>query len=252
MRMVDLGSQRGPLHIIETATAVECGREVRFRRSFRSLVECMVPCCGFQPSDNDSHSSDTESTHGSTVTGTFFGYRKGRVSFCLQDDSRSSPLLLLEFAVPTAYLAREMQYGLLRIALECDRRRYSRSSSTTAATTTTTTTTNNNNSKNSYSYSSCCSLFNVPVWSMYCNGRKVGFAVRRQVTESDASVLKLMQSVSVGAGVLPMESKSEEGDLLYLRASFERVIGSPDSESFHMINPIGSSGQELSIFMLRS
>ncbi|XP_043711123.1 protein MIZU-KUSSEI 1-like [Telopea speciosissima] len=239
MRMVDLGSQRGPLHIIETTTAVECGREVRFRRSFRSLVECMVPCCGFQPSDhNDSHCSDTESTHGSTVTGTFFGYRKGRVSFCLQDDSRSSPLLLLEFAVPTAYLAREMQYGLLRIALECDRHRYSRSSSTAAATTT----------KNSY----CCSLFNVPAWSMYCNGRKVGFAVRRQMTESDASVLKLMQSVSVGAGVLPLESKSEEGDLMYLRASFERVIGSPDSESFHMINPVGSSGQELSIFLLRS
>ncbi|KAJ4967122.1 hypothetical protein NE237_018971 [Protea cynaroides] len=243
MRMIDLGSQRGPLQIIDTTTAVDCGREVRFRRSFRSLVECMVPCCGFQPSGHDSHSSDSESSHGSTVTGTFFGYRKGRVSFCLQDDSRSSPLLLLEFAVPTAYLAREMQYGLLRIALECDRRRYSLSSSTINAST---------DNKSNYHSSCYCSLLNVPVWSMYCNGRKVGFAVRRQMTESDASVLKLMQSVSVGAGVLPMESKSEEGDLMYLRASFERVIGSPDSESFHMINPVGSSGQELSIFLLRS
>ncbi|EEF52939.1 protein MIZU-KUSSEI 1 [Ricinus communis] len=221
--MIDLGNQRGSLSIIDTPTSVDCGREVRFRRSFRSLVECMVPCCGFQPSD--SFAPDTDSTHASTLTGTFFGYRKGRVSFCLQDDTRTSPLLLLEFAVPTAYLAREMQYGLLRIALECDRQK---------------------------ERSSSCSLFNVPVWSMYCNGRKVGFAIRRQMTVSDVGVLKMMQSVSVGAGVLPVPPKSQDGDLMYLRASFERVIGSADSESFHMINPIGSSGQELSIFMLRS
>ncbi|KAF2312009.1 hypothetical protein GH714_027741 [Hevea brasiliensis] len=119
--MIELGNQRGTLPIMDAQTSVDCGREVRFRRSFRSLVECMVPCCGFQPSD--SLSGDTDSIHASTVTGTFFGYRKGRVSFCLQDDTRCSPLLLLEFAVPTACLAREMQYGLLRIALECDRQR---------------------------------------------------------------------------------------------------------------------------------
>lgn len=69
---------------------------------------------------------------------------------------------------------------------------------------------------------------------------------------SDVAVLKLMQSVSVGAGVLPLPT-GEAGDLLmYLRASFERVVGSADSESFHMINPVGSSGQELSVFLLRS
>lgn len=74
------------------------------------------------------------------------------------------------------------------------------------------------------------------------------------MTANDATVLKLMQLVSVGAGVLPVASKMEgsNGDLMYLRASFERVIGSVDSESFHMINPSGSSGQELSIFLLRS
>ncbi|XP_059636951.1 protein MIZU-KUSSEI 1-like [Cornus florida] len=224
MRMVDLGNHRG-LHIMDTPTSVDCAREVRFRRSFRSLVECMVPCCGFQPSSH-SLSSDTDSTHASTVTGTFFGYRKGRVSFCLQDDTKGSPILLLEFAVPTAYLAREMQHGLLRIALvvECSGRR-SRDG---------------------------CSLFDVPVWSMYCNGRKVGFAIRRQMTVSDLAVLKHMQSVSVGAGVLPMAPKSDDGDLMYLRASFERVIGSVDSESFHMMNPVGSTGQELSVFLFRS
>ncbi|WCJ44791.1 hypothetical protein M5689_025443 [Euphorbia peplus] len=227
--MIDLASHN---RIIDTPTSVDCAREIRFRRSFRSLVECMVPCCGFQSSvssDTDSdHSSATSSTSSSAViSGTFFGYRKGRVSFCLQDDTRSSPILLLEFAVPTSYLAKEMQYGLLRIALECDIRK---------------------------ERSGSCLLFDVPVWTMYCNGRKVGFAVRRRMTANDAAVLKMMQSVSVGAGVLPVDvkSESEEGDLMYLRASFERVVGSVDSESFHMINPVGSSGQELSIFLLRS
>lgn len=74
------------------------------------------------------------------------------------------------------------------------------------------------------------------------------------MTAGDAAVLKLMQSVSVGAGVLPVGAKAEdvEGELMYMRASFDRVIGSADSESFHMINPVGSSGQEFGVFLLRS
>lgn len=238
MRMIDLADQRGPLGVIDTATDVECVRDVRFRRSFRSLMECVVPCCGLQTSD-DSKSLSTacasESAQGSptstTVTGTFFGYRRGRVSFCLQDNTRnSSPLLLLEFAVPTSYLAREMQYGFLRITLECNRR-------------------------GGAAGGGGGPLFEVPVWSMYCNGRKVGYAVRRQAGSGDVAALKLMRSVSAGAGVLPVGRKGGvdgDGDLLYLRAGFERVVGSADSESLHMINPVGSSGQELSIFLLRS
>ncbi|XP_073004049.1 protein MIZU-KUSSEI 1-like [Typha latifolia] len=245
MRMIDLGGQRGPLQIIDTPTAVDCTKDVRFRRSFRSLVECMVPYCLLSSSSSSSSSSscaDTDSCSSTTtttttvnnttttVTGTFFGYRRGRVSFCFHDDSRSStsPLLLLDFAVPTAYLAKEMKHGLLRIALECDRATARSSSS--------------------------ASLFAVPVWSMYCNGRKVGYAVRRHMTEVDAAVFKMMRSVSAGAGVLPgTESKAGDGNLMYLRASFERVTGSVDSESFHMINPVGSIGQQqLSIFLLRT
>ncbi|KAJ4844461.1 hypothetical protein Tsubulata_046165 [Turnera subulata] len=288
--MVDMGSRHGgPIPIMDTPTSVECGRGMRLRRySLRSLVECMVPCCtGLHPSHslpaddypttapppqyysssystcNDHHynngingasniSSSSNSSGSSTVTGTFFGYRKGRVSFCLQEDTKSlSPLLLLEFAVPTAYLAREMQHGLLRIALECDRATQQRQKPSPPATTTT----SNSNSNSS------SSLFNVPVWSMYCNGRKVGFAIRRQMTQGDVRVLKLMQSVSVGAGVLPHlpppnnndhTAAAGGGDLMFLRATFERVVGSADSQSFHMINPVGSSGQQLSVFLLRS
>lgn len=186
-------------------------------------------------SDFSSSFSSSTSTHASTVTGTFFGFRKGRVSFCIQDDTKGSPLLLLDLGIPTSYLAKEMQYGLLRIALvECERRHDIKQENG--------------------------SLFSVPLWSVFFNGRKIGFANRRAATESDKRVLKLMQSVSAGAGVLPSVS-TEENDQddklndqrMYLRAKFERVSGSVDSESFHMINPDGSSsGQELSIFLLRS
>ncbi|XP_057975622.1 protein MIZU-KUSSEI 1 [Malania oleifera] len=270
------------LRIMDTPTSVDCAREVRFRRCFRTLVECMVPCCGLFPqsyscgrassaspadvavANNSSSSSSVQTptpnppsiaaTNSAVVTGTFFGYRKGRVSFCLQADTRSSPLLLLEFAVPTAHLAREMQHGLLRIALECS----------------TTPPVPHPTFSNTHNYRG--PLYGVPVWSIFCNGRKMGYAVRRQMTAGDATVLKLMQSVSVGAGVLPavvggvgginnqsteevveLPPPEREGDaLMYLRASFERVVGSPDSEAFHIINPVGSSAQELSIFLLRS
>ncbi|XP_018447921.1 protein MIZU-KUSSEI 1-like [Raphanus sativus] len=250
--MVDLGKQRGhhPHHMqtINTATTVDCASELRHRRTLRSFIECMLPyCCTYQQpspstqndtvsvsssasssSSSSDHSTSSSSHSNSIVSGTFFGHRRGRVSFCLQDAAvGSSPLLLLELAVPTAALAKEMdQAGVLRIALECDRRR----------------STNSSNSRVS-------SIFDVPVWSMYCNGRKMGSAVRRKVTENDAVFLKMMQSVSVGAGAVPLDEKEQT---LYLRAKFERVTGSSDSESFHMMNPGGSYGQELSIFLLRS
>lgn len=223
--MVDLGKQRSHLQIIDSPTNVDCAREVGLRRTLRSLIECMIPyCCTYQspPSEqNDiiSVSSSTSSSDqtGVVITGTFFGHRRGNVSFCLQDDTRptSPPILLLELAVPTAALAREMEEGFLRIALRSRSNRRS-------------------------------NIFNVPVWSMYCNGRKVGFAVRRETTENDVEFLRLMQSVSVGAGVVP------NGETLYLRAKFERVTGSSESESFHMVNSGGGYGQELSIFLLRS
>lgn len=64
----------------------------------------------------------------------------------------------------------------------------------------------------------------------------------------------MIQSISVGAGVIPVVEdgrKSSEGELLYMRARFERVVGSRDSEAFYMMNPDGNGGPELSIFLLR-
>lgn len=238
---IDLGgsfeSSRAGIQIIRRTTSVECEKDVRCWRSLRSLVEFVLPaCCACTASvddDDDGVSTTTATTTlGSTVTGTIFGQRKGRVSFCIQEDSRGPPLVLLEFALPTHSLAKEMQHGLLRITLECYKHRSDGAPS--------------------------LSLFAVPVWTMYCNGRRAGFAVRRQPTERDRAILKLVQSVSAGAGVIPRRSGNAEteqgrgGEVMYMRATYERVVGSPDSESFHLINPVGSTGQQLSIFFLRS
>lgn len=69
-------------------------------------------------------------------------------------------------------------------------------------------------------------------------------------------MLSTVQSVSVGAGVIPMvedgrKGGASEGELLYMRARFERVVGSRDSEAFYMMNPDKNGGPELSIFLLR-
>ncbi|KAK1306801.1 hypothetical protein QJS10_CPA10g00028 [Acorus calamus] len=230
MKMMNMNTSRRPsLQIINTSTDVDCTKDVRFRRSFRSLIECMVPaCCAFPTTlhDHPHHPNPNPITSTTTVTATFFGHRRGHVSFCIQDHHHPHHplLLLLEFSIPTTILAREMQHGLLRVALECDGPAKPSASGGGAG------------------------LFDVPVWALYCNGKKAGFAVRRHVSEGDWRVLKMMKSVSVGAGVIP----GEEEEMMYLRARFERVVGSVDSESFHMINPVGSSGQELSVFFMRS
>ncbi|KAL8191724.1 hypothetical protein R6Q57_028455 [Mikania cordata] len=168
------------------------------------------------------------------VTGTLFGKRKGHVSFAVQYDPRSEPVLIVELAVSTAALVKEMSSGLVRIALECEKQ-HTRSVTVGGVGKT--------------------KLFHEPMWSMYCNGRKYGYAQSRACSASDWHVLSTVQTVSVGAGVIPVvedgRKSNDEGELLYMRARFERVVGSRDSEAFYMMNPDGSGGPELSIFLLR-
>ncbi|XP_059643541.1 protein MIZU-KUSSEI 1 [Cornus florida] len=166
------------------------------------------------------------------VIGTIFGHRHGHVWFCVQHDRlNTKPSLLLELSVPTHLLVKEMRCGLVRIALECQHPSDSELSS--------------------------CPLHSVPIWTLTCNGRKLGFAVRRKATEQNRLMLKAMQSVTVGAGVIPAgygsgSFKSDGDELMYMRANYECVVGSADSESFHLINPDECSGQELCFFLLRS
>lgn len=86
---------------------------------------------------------------------------------------------------------------------------------------------------------------------MYRNGKKRGNAIKKACSATDYHVLGLLQPISMGAGVLPMQGAGPDCELMYMRARFERVVGSKDSEAFYMMNPDGKGGPELSIFLLR-
>ncbi|KAJ0977544.1 hypothetical protein J5N97_013018 [Dioscorea zingiberensis] len=195
------------------------------------------------------------------ITGTFFGNKRGRVSFAVQEDHKLEPLLLLELATPTSHLVKEMASGMVRILLECERAAIAMDV--------------NKKKKRTASRS----LWDEPVWTMYCNGHRRGFAVSRQCTVSDLHVLGAVQKVSVGAGVFPpmhaagapsrhalemgkgsgsAVCEGSGGEVMYMRAKFERVVGSRDSEAFYMMSPdcgrgnrFANGGPELSLFLLR-
>ncbi|KAH8953814.1 hypothetical protein BDL97_08G046500 [Sphagnum fallax] len=245
------------LYFMDPPAAVECHKDIRYWTSLRDFLLVLFRCYGKTGRDHHRTTSTitsvsnhnkvekereaAESFLGATVTGTLYGQRKGRVTFCVQGDSRSAPLLLLEFAMPTHSLVREMSSGLLRIALECKKNKLGKDLKAGG-------------------------LFAEPVWTMFCNGRKVGLAIKRQFVDADREVLGLMQSVTMGAGVIPaVAAAAEEGgkggggvrdsssdeEIMYMRARYERGSFSADNLSFHMINPNGSQGQELSIFFIR-
>jgi uncharacterized protein (TIGR01570 family) len=58
----------------------------------------------------------------------------------------------------------------------------------------------------------------------------------------------------MGAGVLPSDmSHPSDGELTYMRAHFDRLVGSKDSETYYMHNPEGgTAGPELTIFFIRT
>ncbi|CAH9068673.1 unnamed protein product [Cuscuta epithymum] len=205
-------------------------------RSFLNLISFPAACSWLHLPTRMSVSAPPL---GRKVAGTLFGHRRGHVSFTVQDDPRSEPALVIELPVTTSALVKEMASGLVRIALECEKA----APSPTA--------------RRGGGGGHAVKLFQEPVWTMYLNGRKCGYAQSRPCTASDWHVLSTVQSVSVGAGVIPVVEDGgkgggvAEGELLYMRARFERVVGSRDSEAFYMMNPDGNGGPELSIFLLR-
>ncbi|XP_057770360.1 protein MIZU-KUSSEI 1-like [Salvia miltiorrhiza] len=197
-----------------------------FLRSLLSIITfpSILPTCRWLGAPNQ---LSVTPALGRKVTGTLFGHRRGAVSFAVQLDPRSVPVFLIEFAVSTAALVKEMSAGLLRIALECEK-------------------------PAARPRRGAARLFGEPVWNMYCNGRQCGHAQVRECNEADWHVLSTVQSVSVGAGVIPaVDDGRKGGELLYMRARFERVVGNRDSEAFYMLNPDGNGGPELGIFLLR-
>ncbi|KAI3679944.1 hypothetical protein L2E82_50924 [Cichorium intybus] len=206
----------------------------RVRSVFRSFPIITPSACKFPVSLQSHH--DNHHIHGGTrMTGTLFGYRKTRINLAIQENPRCLPVLLLELSMPTGKLLQEMGLGLVRIAMECEKR------------------------------GGKTKLVDEPIWTMYCNGRKMGYGVKREPTDDDLYVMQLLHAISMGAGVLPTAgdnsgsdnataiatTPSTDGELTYMRAHFERVIGSKDSETYYMMNPDGNSGPELSIFFVR-
>ncbi|KAL6636688.1 hypothetical protein ACP70R_024260 [Stipagrostis hirtigluma subsp. patula] len=177
---------------------------------------------------------------GARVTGTFYGHRRARITLAVQERPGSLPSLVLELGVPTGKLMQEISTGgHVRIALECEKK--SKKSSPPEG------------------GGGGVSLLEEAMWTAYVNGRRVGYAVRREATDGDLAVMQLLSTVSVGAGVLPGDvvdapaGAEADGEVTYMRAGFDRVIGSKDSESFYMVNPEGAAGggTELSIFFVR-
>ncbi|KAL3716649.1 hypothetical protein ACJRO7_008262 [Eucalyptus globulus] len=195
---------------------------------------------------------------GPRVVGTIFGHRRGHVLFSLQKDANSQPAFLVELATPISGLVREMASGLVRIALECDKPVQNNGTNGTNRSSNS----SSNSSSSSSSSSSSKRLLEEPVWRTYCNGKKYGFAARRECGSKEWKVLKAVEPISMGAGVLPPDDEEEEGqesggpsggegEMMYMRAKFERIVGSRDCEAFYMMNPDCNGAPELSVYLLR-
>ncbi|OIV99955.1 hypothetical protein TanjilG_26293 [Lupinus angustifolius] len=177
---------------------------------------------------------------GSRVVGTLFGYRRGHVHIAFQKDPTSQPAFLIELATPITGLVREMASGLVRIALECDKQKKEAT-------------------EKKGSGASVMRLLQEPLWRTYCNGKKCGFASRRECGAKEWDILKAVEPISMGAGVLPAGNNDKDkdkdsdggGEVMYMRARFERIVGSRDSEAFYMMNPDSNGAPELSIYLLR-
>ncbi|KAF8377509.1 hypothetical protein HHK36_030891 [Tetracentron sinense] len=159
------------------------------------------------------------------TTGTFFGCRRGKVSLAIQEDPQCMPIFVIELPMLTSAFHKEMASDLVRIAFESETR------------------------------TSKKKLMEEFVWAIYCNGRKIGYSIRRkQLSDDELHVMQLLRGVSMGGGVLPCLSEKDmaaDGELTYMRVRFERVVGSKDTEALYMINPDGTGAPELSIFFAR-
>ncbi|XP_058781376.1 protein MIZU-KUSSEI 1 [Vicia villosa] len=203
-----------------------------FRSVFRSFP-IITPACKFPtiptgPNDthHHHHHKNIGGSIGTKISGTLFGHRKGRVSLSVQENPKCLPSLVVELSMQTSVLQKEMAAGMVRIALECEKRQEKDKTL----------------------------LIEEPLWTMYCNGKKTGYGVKRDATEEDLHVMELLKAITMGAGVVPLKNEVDDVDaeVAYMRASFEHVVGSKDSETLYMLSPEGNNpGPELSIFFVR-
>ncbi|GJN12334.1 hypothetical protein PR202_ga30604 [Eleusine coracana subsp. coracana] len=246
----------------------------RLFQKLRNVLPLLTPRCGrMQVGFSSSSGEAVASSSGAVtmiplrrpcrrVTGTLYGHRKGRVALALQETPRCVPGLVVELALQTHALLRELGNPAgARIVLETERRRR-----------------NDDDDEEEDGGSKAIAtagggrrrrgggrrhggppLMDEPRWTMFCNGRKTGLAVRREATADDLAVLETLRAVSMGAGVLPGTRSSGDtaqgtvdDEVPYMRGSFDHFVGSRDSESLYMIAPQGGgSGPELAVFFVR-
>jgi len=199
------------------------------------------------------------------LTGTLFGYRDGRVSLSLQQNARCQPTLIVELALPTHALLRELgAHAGARIVLEVEKRAEQSGEADGAL--------DGNEAiagvcegggANGFRHSHNDGwVLEELMWTMFCNGKKTGYAVRREATDDDLTVMETLRAVSMGAGVLPRTRAASlaatnaavaaDDEVPYMRGCFDHFIGSRDSESLYMIAPQGGgTGPELAVFFVR-
>ncbi|XP_047068610.1 protein MIZU-KUSSEI 1-like [Lolium rigidum] len=185
----------------------------------------------------------TSSSH-RRMTGTLFGYRDGRVALALQENPRCRPALVVELALQTHVLLREIGTTAgARIVLECEKKHVVEEHGSGAG----------EDGGSAGGHDDEGWLLEEPIWTMFCNGKRVGYAVRREPTDADVSVLETLWAVSMGGGVLPGRAGADapDGEMAYMRGCFEHVIGSRDSESLYMLGPQGGDCPELAVFFVR-
>ncbi|OEL17960.1 Protein MIZU-KUSSEI 1 [Dichanthelium oligosanthes] len=183
------------------------------------------------------------------VTGTLYGHRRGRVVLALQETPRCLPSLVVELALQTHALLRELGNPAgARIVLETQRRPAAPANAGEGGA---------RRKRGAHGPP----LLDEPAWTMFCNGKKTGFAVRREATDDDLTVMETLRAVSMGAGVLPgrcssppaaVTATAADDEVPYMRGCFDHFIGSRDSESLYMIAPQGGgTGPELAVFFVR-
>ncbi|ONM31303.1 Protein MIZU-KUSSEI 1 [Zea mays] len=211
------------------------GRLMRsVRAAFRSFPVIQAPSCRGMPS---LHLSGLQGAgvrshfHGAThATGTLYGHRRARITIALHESPGMPPCVLLDIGVPTAKFIQDVSAaGMVRVTLECEKQHHAVDAGMRR-------------------------LLDEPVWTTEVNGESVGYASRREATERDECVMRMLHSTSMGVGVLPADmTHPSDGELTYMRVHFDRLVGSKDSETYYMHNPEGSAtGPELTIFFIRT
>uniref|UniRef100_A0ACD6AJ87 Uncharacterized protein n=2 Tax=Avena sativa TaxID=4498 RepID=A0ACD6AJ87_AVESA len=254
---------RAPGHTLEAPSRKNrsgrsSSRSARLFQKLRSALPVLAPRCGRMPAGSASEIAAAASTSSGAadshllshvvsfssgggrpclrVTGTLFGRRKGRVALALQESPRCLPSLVVELALQTHALLRELGNPAgARIVLETERRAAGGGEGAARPP------------------RRPAPLLDEVAWTMFCNGRKTGYAVRREATDDDLTVMETLRAVSMGAGVLPpARGSSPDDEVAYMRGCFEHFVGSRDSESLYMVSPQGGgTGPELAVFFVR-